>query len=58
MDLTAESMDLDAFETILKTDARVKMLYLIPTFQNPFKYINAIGKNVKPFMHWHVNMMC
>ena len=35
MDLAAESMDLDALETILKTDARVKMLYLIPTFQNP-----------------------
>ncbi len=43
MDLAAESMDLDALETILKTDARVKMLYLI--FQNPLDHINAIGKS-------------
>ncbi len=57
MDLAAESMDLDALETILKTDARVKMLYLIH-FPKTLLGTSMPLENVKPFMHWHVNMMC
>ena len=35
MDLDQESMDLDALEHILQTTPNVKMIYVIPTFQNP-----------------------
>ena len=35
MNLAEQSVDLGALESMLKTDDRVKMLYLIPTFQNP-----------------------
>ena len=31
----ADGMDVDAIEAILKREARVKMIYVIPTFQNP-----------------------
>ena len=30
-----EGMDLDALESILKTEPKVKLIYTIPTFQNP-----------------------
>lgn len=35
MDLDEESMNLDALEHILQTTENVKMIYVIPTFQNP-----------------------
>ena len=35
MDLDEQSVDLEALEHILSTTPNVKMMYLIPTFQNP-----------------------
>ncbi|MCH4208812.1 PLP-dependent aminotransferase family protein [Bifidobacterium sp.] len=35
MNIGEQSVDLDALETLLRENDRVKMIYIIPTFQNP-----------------------
>lgn len=44
MDLDKESMDLDALEHILQTTPNVKMIYVIPTFQNPLGTSMSLDK--------------
>lgn len=35
MNVSEESVDLEALEELLRFEQRIKFIYLIPTFQNP-----------------------
>lgn len=50
LDVGTDGIDPNELENILKTDKKVKLIYLIPTFQNPAGITMSL-ENAKPCWH-------